>query len=54
MKKGPCFSWTHKALASARPMPSCMVMGEAAGTAAALCADQDVAPRKLDAGFLLL
>jgi hypothetical protein len=49
---GRCFSGTHEALASARPMPSCMAMGEAAGTAAALCADKGVAPRKLDAGFL--
>jgi hypothetical protein len=49
---GRCFSGTHEALASARPMPSCMAMGEAAGTAAALCADQGVAPRELDAGLL--
>jgi hypothetical protein len=33
---GRCFSATHEALASARMMPSCMAMGEAAGTAAAI------------------
>jgi ribulose 1,5-bisphosphate synthetase/thiazole synthase len=49
---GRCFSGTHEALASARPMPSCMAMGQAAGTAAALCADRGVAPRLLDAGLL--
>jgi ribulose 1,5-bisphosphate synthetase/thiazole synthase len=49
---GRCFSVTHEALASARPMPSCMAMGQAAGTAAAMCADHGILPRKLDAAAL--
>ncbi len=49
---GRCFSATHEALASARPMPSCMAMGQAAGVAAAMCAEKGVAPRKLDTAAL--
>jgi ribulose 1,5-bisphosphate synthetase/thiazole synthase len=49
---GRCFSVTHEALASSRPMPSCMAMGQAAGTAAAMCADKAILPRKLDAASL--
>jgi ribulose 1,5-bisphosphate synthetase/thiazole synthase len=45
---GRCFSVTHEALASARPMPSCMAMGQAAGTAAAMCTDEGNSPRKMD------
>ena len=33
---GRCFSATHDAHASARSMGTCMAMGQAAGTAAAL------------------
>jgi hypothetical protein len=44
---GRCFSATHEALGSARMMPSCMAMGQAAGTAAALAAGQNVSPRNL-------
>jgi ribulose 1,5-bisphosphate synthetase/thiazole synthase len=44
---GRCFSATHEALASARMMPSCMAMGQAAGTAAALAAKQNIGPREL-------
>ena len=44
---GRCFSATHEALASARMMPSCMAMGQAAGTAAALAINQNVSPRRL-------
>ena len=49
---GRCFSASHEALASARPMPSCMAMGQAAGAAAAMCAERGIAPRKLDAASL--
>jgi hypothetical protein len=45
---GRCFSATHEALASARMMPSSMAMGQAAGTAAALAAEQNQSPRKVD------
>jgi glycine/D-amino acid oxidase-like deaminating enzyme len=49
---GRCFSATHDAHASARSMGTCMAMGQAAGTAAALAAGTDRAPRELDAGLL--
>jgi hypothetical protein len=45
---GRCFSATHEALASARMMPSCMAMGQAAGTAAALATSQNLSPRNLN------
>lgn len=45
---GRCLSATHEALASVRMMPSCMAMGQAAGTAAAICAEQQVPPRKVN------
>ncbi|HVV57752.1 MAG TPA: FAD-dependent oxidoreductase [Gaiellaceae bacterium] len=42
---GRCFSATHDAHASARSMATCMAMGQAAGTAAALAGGD---PRRLD------
>jgi hypothetical protein len=45
---GRCFSATHDAHASVRSMAQCMAMGQAAGTAAALCASSGRAPRDLD------
>lgn len=45
---GRCFSATHDAHASARSMATCMAMGQAAGTAAALCAGDRILPRELD------
>ena len=45
---GRCISGTHRAHASYRVMSICMAMGEAVGTAAALCAAEGVTPRNLD------
>jgi glycine/D-amino acid oxidase-like deaminating enzyme len=45
---GRCFAATHDAHASARSMGTCMAMGQAAGTAAALAAE----PKRLDAAAL--
>ena len=42
---GRCFSATHDAHASVRSMAQCMAMGQAAGTAAALCIHHDLLPR---------
>ncbi|MDQ3938352.1 MAG: FAD-dependent oxidoreductase, partial [Chloroflexota bacterium] len=47
---GRCFSATHDAHASARSMGTCMAMGQAAGTAAALAVASSVTPRKVNAG----
>jgi hypothetical protein len=44
---GRCFSATHDAHASARSMATCMAMGQAAGTAAAMAADGGITPRDL-------
>jgi hypothetical protein len=45
---GRCFSATHEALATARVMGTCMAMGEAAGTAAALSVKEGTRPRDLE------
>lgn len=42
---GRCFSSTHDAHASARSMATCMAMGQAAGSAAALAAQGNCLPR---------
>ncbi len=44
---GRCFSATHEAAASARVIPPVYAMGQAAGTAAALCAKDRITPRGL-------
>ena len=44
---GRCMSVTHIALGTARIQATCMVTGQAAGTAAALCAAKEVTPRTL-------
>jgi len=49
---GRCFSGTHEARASARMIPCCMAMGEAAGAAAAACVKTGVRPRDLNAESL--
>ncbi|HET7640698.1 MAG TPA: FAD-dependent oxidoreductase, partial [Ktedonobacteraceae bacterium] len=49
---GRCFSATHEAHASCRSMGQCMAMGEAAGTAAALCVQLKKDPRELAVDLL--
>jgi glycine/D-amino acid oxidase-like deaminating enzyme len=49
---GRCLSATHDAHASCRSMGQTMAMGEAAGTAAALCAKHDAGFRDLDVSTL--
>ena len=49
---GRCFSATHDAHASARSMATCMAMGQAAGTAAALAVRCGTTPRALDPEML--
>ena len=43
-----CISATHKAHSAVRVMPIVMGIGQAAGTAAALCVKKEVTPRRLD------
>jgi hypothetical protein len=45
---GRCLSATHAALASVRMMPSCMAMGQAAGSAAEQAIRRGVSPRQID------
>lgn len=47
MVAGRCISGTHRAHASYRVMSICMAMGEAVGTAAALCSSRGCMPRAL-------
>ncbi len=49
---GRCLSSDSEAAGAVRVMPPCMAMGEAAGTAAALCAKSGTAPRNLDFALL--
>ena len=50
---GRCLSATHDAHASARSIGTCMAMGQAAGSAAALAARQRVQPRRVPIASLL-
>jgi hypothetical protein len=45
---GRCLSADRVAHSSARVMGTCMAMGQAAGTAAAMCVDQNIMPAQLD------
>lgn len=45
---GRCISSTHEALASFRIMSVCTALGEAAGVAAAIAVEDNVAPRQVD------
>jgi hypothetical protein len=49
---GRCISTTHEAMASSRTMVTGMMVGQAAGTAAALSIRQAIRPRELDATLL--
>lgn len=46
---GRCISTTHEAFGCTRPTAQCMVTGQAAGTAGALCVKNKVKPRHLEA-----
>lgn len=45
---GRCISATHEGMAGARVMGTCVAIGQAAGTAAAMAADKGLAPREVD------
>lgn len=45
---GRCISATHIAMSSLRIMPTCMALGQAAGTAAAICVKKGCLPNNLD------
>ncbi|MBU8902717.1 MAG: FAD-dependent oxidoreductase, partial [Victivallales bacterium] len=49
---GRCISATHEAFGCIRPTVQCMITGEAAGTAAALCIQEKTIPRALDIDLL--
>ena len=49
---GRCISATHEGHASTRLTPTCFAMGEAAGSAAALCAKHRTTPRQLEMQML--
>lgn len=49
---GRCISVDNHVIGSTRAISSCMATGQAAGTAAALCAKEGVAPRNLDVSKL--
>ena len=49
---GRCISGTHLAHSSFRMMPVCFAMGQATGTAAALCIKNNVLPDDIDIGLL--
>lgn len=49
---GRCISNTHEASGCTRPTVQCMITGEAAGTAAAMCVREGLKPLLLDTGEL--
>lgn len=49
---GRCVSADRDALGSLRGEPTCMVLGEAAGTAAAICSKTNISPKDIDIQLL--
>ena len=49
---GRCISATHAAFGSARVMATCMAIGQAAGTAAALASQSGLRTREVDAKLI--
>jgi len=49
---GRCISATHEGMAGARVMGTCMAIGQAAGTAAAMAVQEGIAPRQVDVSEL--
>ena len=49
---GRCISAAHEALGAVRVQPICMIMGQAAGTAAAICAAEGKRPADINVGAL--
>ena len=49
---GRCLSADSTAAGAVRVMPPCMAMGQAAGTAAALCVKENISVRALDTKLL--
>lgn len=52
MASGRCISATHQGMAGARVMGTCIAIGQAAGTAAALAAGHSISPRQVDVAEL--
>ncbi len=52
LASGRCISATHEGMAGARVMATCVAIGQAAGTAAAMAADEGVSPAKVDVNHL--
>ena len=50
---GRCISADREVMGAIRVMPPCFAMGQAAGTAAALCAVQDISVQELNAEELV-
>ena len=49
---GRCISVDHRVHHATKEIPSCMVTGEAAGTAAALAVQAGISPRQVDVAAL--
>ena len=52
LASGRCISATHEGMAGARVMATCVAIGQAAGTAAAIAAAQGISPADVDVAQL--